>query len=88
MLTRRRTKKTMRQKSIGRRALSNHRVELRTLKARENEFRGRNVIVIGKEIHAIENGEQAARLMEELLKKYPKRAPLLAYVMEDEMYIL
>jgi hypothetical protein len=66
----------------------NHHIELQTLKAHENEFRGRNVIVIGKEIYAIENGEQAVRLMEELLKKYPKRAPLLAYVMEDETYIL
>ena len=57
----------MQRKPIGRRAPSNHRMELQTLKARENEFRGRNVIVIGKEIYAIENGEQAARLMEELL---------------------
>ncbi len=71
-----------------RRIWTDHQIELRTLKAHENEFRGKNVIVIGKEIFAIENGEQAARLLEELLKKYPKRTPLLAYVMEDETYIL
>jgi hypothetical protein len=75
-------------KPIRRQTRSNHRIELQTLKAHEGEFRGKNVIVIGKEIYAIENGEQAAGLLEELLKKYPNRVPLLAYVMEDETYIL
>lgn len=56
-------------KPMKRRTRTNHHIELQTLKAHENKFRGRNVIVIGKEIHAIENGEQAARLLEELLKQ-------------------
>ena len=94
MVTKKRTRKIARRKQIRRRASSDHqgdlghRIELRTLQSRENEFRGRNVIVIGKEIYAIENGEQATRLLEELLKKYPNKTPLLAYVMEDETYIL
>ncbi len=67
-----------------RRTRQNHQIELQTLKAHENEFRGRNVIVIGKEIYPIENGEQAARLLEELRKKYPSKSPLLTYVMGEE----
>ncbi len=88
MVSKKRTQKIMRRKTVRRRASSNHRIELRTLRTHENEFRGKNVLVIGNEIYAIESGEQAARLLEELLRKYPKKAPLLAYVMEDETYIL
>ncbi|MBI4789353.1 MAG: hypothetical protein HY782_20165 [Chloroflexi bacterium] len=63
-------------------------LENRTLKKHEDEFRGKNVIVIGTEIHPIKNGKQAARLLEELRRKYPKRTPLLTYVWGDETYIL
>ena len=63
-------------------------LEYKTLQARENEFRGQNVIVVGNEIYPIKNGEHAARLLKELRRKYPKRTPLLTYVMGEETYIL
>jgi hypothetical protein len=75
-------------KTQKRQTTANHRIELATLKEHENEFRGRNVVVIGKEIFPIKNGKQAARLLEKLRKKYPKKSPLLAYVMREEPYIL
>ncbi|HID64897.1 MAG TPA: hypothetical protein EYP49_19435 [Anaerolineae bacterium] len=39
------------------------REEHETLAARENEFRGKPVVVVGKEIHEIESGEQGAQLL-------------------------
>lgn len=62
--------------------------EHQTLKAREEEFRGKHVIVIGTEIYPIEDGEQAARLLERLRKQHPGKIPLLAYVMREDTYIL
>lgn len=75
-------------KSTKHQARANHQIELQTLRARKDKYRGKNVIVIGKEIYPIENGEQAARLLEELRKKYPTQSPLLTYVMGEETYIL
>ncbi len=63
-------------------------VELRTLKVHWREYEGKNVIVIGKEIYPIQDGDQAARLLEELRKKYPKKTPLLTFVWGEETYIL
>jgi hypothetical protein len=85
-LARTRTKRI--RKPVKRRARRVESVELQTLKAHENEFRGKNVIVVGKEIYPIENGEQAERLLEELRRKYPKNTPMLTYVWDEETYIL
>lgn len=62
--------------------------EHQTLKAREEEFRGKHVLVIGEEIYEIKDEEQGLLLLEEIRKKYPGRIPLLTYVMEEELYIL
>jgi len=62
--------------------------EHQTLRAREEEFRGKHVLVIGEEIHEIKDEEQGVLLLEEIRKKYPGRIPLLTYVMEEELYIL
>lgn len=75
-------------KPMKHRARANHQIELQTLEAHKEKYRGKNVIVIGKEIFPVENGEQAARLLEELRKKYPTKSPLLTYVMGEETYIL
>jgi len=59
-------------------------LEHKTLKAREEEFRGKHVLVIGAEIYPIEDGEQATQLLERLRKQHPGKIPLLAYVMQGE----
>jgi len=58
--------------------------EHQTLKAREEEFIGKHVLVIGTEIYPFEDGEQAPQLLERLRKQYPGKIPLLAYVMKGE----
>ncbi|HEX7593656.1 MAG TPA: DUF5678 domain-containing protein [Anaerolineae bacterium] len=70
------------------RVRSSESIEFKTLKAHWDEYRGKNVIVIGKEIFPIKSGKQAAKLLEALRKKYPKRTPLLTYVWGEETYIL
>ena len=62
--------------------------EHQTLKTREEEFRGKHVLVIGGEIHEIKDDEQGVQLLEEVRKKHPGRIPLLTYVMKEELYIL
>ena len=62
--------------------------EHQTLKAREEEFRGKHVLVIGEEIHEIKDEEQGIQLLEEIRKKHPGRIPLLTYVTKEELYIL
>ena len=62
--------------------------EHQTLEAREDEFRGKHVLVIGTEIYHIEDGEQATQLLERLRKQHPGKIPLLAYVMREDTYLL
>jgi len=62
--------------------------EHQALKAREEEFGGKHVLVIGEEIYEIKDEEQGVRLLEEVRKKHPGRIPLLTYVMKEELYIL
>ena len=62
--------------------------EHQTLEAREDEFRGKHVLVIGTEIYPFEDGEQATQLLERLRKQHPGKIPLLAYVMREDTYIL
>ena len=57
--------------------------EHKALAQREDEFRGKHVIVVGDEIYPFEDGEEGVRILE-LRRKHPDRIPLVIYVMKGE----
>jgi len=76
-------------KGIKHRAWSHHTTELRTLRKYQDEFRGQNVVIVGREIVGAKSGAQALRLLREMEKRHPRKVPLIAYVPEkDKVYIL
>ena len=62
--------------------------EHETLKAREAEFKGKHVLVVGDEIYELGDDEEAKRLLDEVRRAHPGKIPLITYVMEEEIYIL
>ena len=62
--------------------------EHKALAAREEEFRGKHVIVVGDEIYPFEDGEEGLRILESVREEHPDKIPLVTYVMKQELYIL
>lgn len=58
--------------------------EHKTLAEREDEFRGKHVIVVGDEIYLFEDGEEGLRILERVRREHPDRIPLVTYVMNGE----
>lgn len=54
--------------------------EHKTLAEREDEFRGKHVIVVGDEIYLFEDGEEGLRILERVRREHPDRIPLVTYV--------
>lgn len=62
--------------------------EHEALAAREDEFRGKHVIVVGDKIYPFEDGEEGLRILERVKREHPDKIPLVTYVMKEEIYIL
>jgi hypothetical protein len=62
--------------------------EHKALAAREEEFRGKHVIVVGDEIYPFENGEEGLRILARVRREHPHKISLVTYVMNEEDLIL
>lgn len=61
------------------------------LKASSNpKYKGRQIIVVGKEIHVLttKNKNDRAKLLTSLVKKYPTSTPTIAYIPKDNTSLL
>lgn len=52
------------------------------------KYGGKHVIIIGGKIHARKTGSAKSKLLEKLVKKYPKEKPIVAYVPKEDALIL
>jgi len=52
------------------------------------KYSGKHVIIIGGKIHAKKTGSAKSKLLEKLIKKYPKETPVLTYVPREDALIL
>lgn len=52
------------------------------------KYRGKYVIIIGKEIFSTRSGRTQNELLEKLIKKYPKEKPLVTYIPKEDTLIL
>ena len=52
------------------------------------KYSGKHVIIIGGKIHAKKSGSAKSKLLQELIKKYPKETPIVAYVPREDTLIL
>lgn len=55
---------------------------------RDPRYQGKHIIVIGGKIHAKKSGRESARLLERLLKMYPKETPSITYIPKADTLIL
>lgn len=52
------------------------------------KYSGKHVIIIGGKIHAKKTGSAKSALLEQLIKKYPKQTPIVAYIPKEDALIL
>lgn len=52
------------------------------------KYRGRYVIVVGKEVYSTKSGRAHARLLERLMSEYPDEKPLVTYIPKEDTLIL
>lgn len=53
------------------------------------KYKGKHIIIIGGKIFAVKTGLTASKMLEELLKKYPRSTPTLTYIPKaDRLYPL
>ncbi len=52
------------------------------------KFRGKHVIVVGREIFVAADGKRAGEILEEVHKKYPKETPAITYIPKADTLIL
>ncbi len=52
------------------------------------KYKGRHIIIIGGKIFASKTGLTASKMLEELLKKYPRSTPTLTYIPKADTLIL
>ncbi len=58
--------------------------EHKALAEREEEFRGKHVIVVGDEIYPFEDGKEGLQILRRVRREHPDRIPLVIYVMKKE----
>lgn len=52
------------------------------------KYRGKHLVIIKNRVFAAKTGQEAAKIFKEVIKKYPKEKPTIAYVPKEEMLIL
>jgi len=52
------------------------------------QYKGKHIIIIGGRIFAAKTGLAASKMLEELLKKYPRSTPTLTYIPKADTLIL
>lgn len=52
------------------------------------KYEGKHIIVIGDKVHATKTGMAQVKLLERLMKKYPREKPSIAYIPDAETLIL
>ena len=52
------------------------------------QYRGKHIVVVKDQVYATKTGPQAGKVLEKVIKKYPKETPLVAYVPKDDSLIL
>jgi len=52
------------------------------------KYSGKHIIVIGKKVFAKKTGAAKSKLLEKLIKKYPKDTPIVSYIPKEDTLIL
>jgi len=55
---------------------------------KDPQYEGRHIIIIGDQIYARKTGVAKSKLLETLIKKYPKKKPIVAYIPKEDALIL
>lgn len=48
------------------------------------KYRGKYVIVVGKDIYSAKSGKDHSALLEKLIKEHPRQTPLVTYIPRED----
>lgn len=51
-------------------------------------YRGYHVVVVDGKVYKAKTGEQAARILKKVRKKYPNKTPAITYIPDEDSLIL
>lgn len=54
----------------------------------DSKYRGKHVVILGDKIYSAKNGKLASKILEKLIKKYPKETPIISYIPKSDALIL
>lgn len=72
----------------GKRAMKGKKSEFMANVLSNPRYRGKHIVVIAGKVFAADTGRQAARIFNEVTKKYSGQIPTLAYIPKEESLIL
>jgi len=52
------------------------------------KYKGKHVVAVSGKVFSAKTGEEANKLLEKVMKKYPRSTPTITYVPKDEMLVL
>lgn len=55
---------------------------------KDSKYKGKHIIIIGGKIYATKTGKAKSKLLDDLLKKYPKEIPTITYIPKIDSLIL
>ncbi len=55
---------------------------------RDSKYKGKHIVIIGGKIYTTKTGQAKTKLLEKLLKKYPKEIPTITYIPSEDSLIL
>lgn len=55
---------------------------------RDPKYQGKHIVVIAGKMYATKTGMAQVKLLEKLMKKYPKEKPSIAYIPDTDTLIL
>ena len=52
------------------------------------KYRGKHLVMVKNKIFTAKTGHEAVRIFKEVIEKYPKEKPTIAYIPKEDMLIL
>lgn len=52
------------------------------------KYKGKHIVAIAGKVYTATTGEEANKILEKVIKKYPKETPTITYIPKEEILIL
>lgn len=65
---------------------SDEKIMLKTMA--DPKYKGKHIVVVKDQVYSTKTGPQVNKVLERVIRKYPKETPIIGYVPKDDSLIL